>query len=130
MSRLSPELLRIVRLDELLQNVADSERIACMVIDEFLVHYEPQLIEISGAIERRDLRLVAQVAHRLRGSVSAVSAASSTTGRAAAMELAALHGDLNAVRAEFAALAPQVATLAEALRAWRAQTPVPPDGTP
>ncbi|HTU57830.1 MAG TPA: Hpt domain-containing protein [Polyangiales bacterium] len=120
MSRLSPELLRIVRLDELLQNVADSEQIACMVIDEFLVHYEPQLTEISRAIELGDLSVLAQAAHRLKGSVSAVSAASATTGRAAAMEMAALHGDLDAVRREFSALAPRIATLAEALRAWRA----------
>ena len=125
MSRLSPDLLRIVRLDELLQNVADSEQIACRVIDEFLVHYEPQLIEISGAIEQGDLRVLAQAAHRLKGSVSAVSAVSATTARAAAMELAALRGDLNAVRSEFAALAPRVATLAETLRAWRAQCAEP-----
>jgi HPt (histidine-containing phosphotransfer) domain-containing protein len=121
MSRLSPELLRIVRLDELLQNVADSEHIACMVIDEFLAHYELQLIEISRAIEQGDLSVLARAAHRLKGSVCAVSAAGGTTERAAAMELAALHGDLNAVRSEFAALAPGVATLAEALRAWRAE---------
>ena len=130
MSRLSPELLRIVRLDELLQNVADSEQIACMVIDEFLVHYEPQLIEVGHAIERRDLASIAQAAHRLKGSVSAVSAANSTTGRAAAIELAALHGDLSAVQSEFAALAPRVATLAEALRAWRTQQTAPRGGRP
>jgi HPt (histidine-containing phosphotransfer) domain-containing protein len=120
MSRLSPELLRIVRLAELLQNVADSEHIACMVIDGFLVHHEPQLIEISGAVEQGDLSVLAQAAHRLKGFVSAVSAAGASTARAAAMELAALHGDLNAVRSELAAPAPRVATL-EALRAWRAE---------
>ena len=130
MSRLSPELLRVVRLDELLQNVADSEQLACMVIDEFLVHYEPLLIEISRSIERRDLASIAQAAHRLKGSVWAVSAASGTAGRASAMELAALHGDLSAVQSEFAALAPRVATLAEALRAWRAQRAAPRGGTP
>ena len=119
MSRLSPELLRIVRLDELLQNVADSEQIACLVIDEFLVHFEPQLLEISRGIEQGDLALLARAAHRLKGSVAAVSAASLTTSRAAAMEHAALRRDLQAVRSEFAVLAPQVVTLAHALRAWR-----------
>lgn len=114
-----------MRLDELLQNVADSEQIACMVIDEFLVHYEPQLLEISSAIAQGDLALLARAAHRLKGSVCAVSAAASTTNRAAAMELAALRRDLNAVRSEYAALAPQVVTLADALRAWRAQRDVP-----
>lgn len=128
MSRLSPELLRIVRIDELLQNVADSEHIACMVIDEFLVHVEPQLSELRCAIEQGDLAVLAQAAHRLRGSVSAVSAASATTGRAAALELAALHRDLNAARSELAALAPQVVVLAGALRAWREQCAVPRRG--
>jgi HPt (histidine-containing phosphotransfer) domain-containing protein len=125
MSRLSPELLRIVRIDELLQNVADSEQIACLVIDEFLVHVEPQLGEIRSAIEQGKLTLLAQAAHRLKGSVCAVSAVSATTGRAAALELAALHCDLNAARTELAALAPQVVALAEALRSWREQSSVP-----
>jgi HPt (histidine-containing phosphotransfer) domain-containing protein len=125
MSRLSPELLRIVRIDELLQNVADSERIACMVIDEFLVHAEPQLRELRRAIELGDAAVLALAAHRLKGSLFAVSAASATTGRASALELAALHRDLSAARSELAVLAPQVVVLAGALRAWREQCALP-----
>ena len=121
MSPVSPEVLRFVRIDELIDNVAGSEEIAVMVVDEFLVHVEPQMREISTAVEQADFARVASAAHRFKGSLAAISA-TSATATAGVLEKAGLRRDHDAVRRDLENLRPQVESVVAALRLWRGQT--------
>jgi HPt (histidine-containing phosphotransfer) domain-containing protein len=119
---LPPELLRLARVDELLNNVSGSEEVAGMVIGEFLLHVEPQLADISAGFEQADLSRVASAAHRFKGSLAAVSAASSALARAGAIESAARQRDVDSALRELAALVLQVDEITRALRSWREQS--------
>jgi HPt (histidine-containing phosphotransfer) domain-containing protein len=119
---LHPDLLRLARVDELLNNVAGSEEIASMVIGEFLLHVEPQLADIRAGLEQDDLPRAASAAHRFKGSLAAVSAASSAVARAGAIESAARRRDVESAQRELAALVLQVAEITRALRSWREQS--------
>jgi HPt (histidine-containing phosphotransfer) domain-containing protein len=117
----SPEVLRFVRIDELIENVAGSEEIAVMVVDEFLVHVEPQMLEIGAAVERGDFVGGAATAHRFKGSLAAISATTATC-TAGALEKACLRHDRDAMQRELADLRPQVESVVAALHQWRSQT--------
>lgn len=126
MSSPDPDVLRVVRVDELLENVAGSEEIAGMVIDEFLQHVEPQMSELRVAVGKSDLSRLASTAHRFKGSLAAISATTATL-TAGALERAALRGDREGASRELADLGPRVEELVATLRSWRqrgtAQTP-------
>lgn len=118
MNTVRAHVMRFVRIDELLENVAGSDEIANMVIDEFLVHAEPQVEEIASALGGADLALVASKAHRFKGSLAAVSATNATES-AGLLERAALRGDLEAAKSEFSALCVHVEDVVKALLMWR-----------
>jgi HPt (histidine-containing phosphotransfer) domain-containing protein len=121
MTRLSPEILRSARLDELLSNLSGSEELACMVIDEFLLHCEPQLQEIRAGLDAGDYARTARAAHRFKGSLAAVSAADATKGCVCALESAASRRDAASAETEHALLLPRVGELVRVLRVYREQ---------
>ena len=118
MSAFEPELLRLVRVDQLIDNVAGSEEVACMVIAEFLLHVDAQLADISAGFERNDLPDAASAAHRFKGSLAAVYAASSALSRAHAIDVAARHRDVATAQRELTELVVQVREITQALRRW------------
>lgn len=98
----------------LAQQCGDDEALADEVLEVFRGVWRVQLADVQAAVARADWPASKAAAHRLKGALLTIAAVPSST-LAHDVELAALAGDGDAVRAGVAALEAELARLAAAL---------------